>query len=94
MPSTTASGAEFRGSKTPRIVAIIRRLVDPETGDHAFGEADPIFALARMHRSKANQLPKIKSIAENIAALHRIALVAGLGREEVAGPPGDRRANA
>jgi hypothetical protein len=58
MPSATASGAEFRGSKTPRIVAIIRGLVDPETGDHAFGEADLTFVLARMHRSKANQLPK------------------------------------
>jgi hypothetical protein len=94
MPSTTASGAEFRGGKTPQIVAIIRRLVDPETGDHAFGEADLTFVLARMHRSEANRLPKIKSNAENVAALRRTALVAGLDREEVVGPPGDRRANA
>jgi hypothetical protein len=92
MPS--ASGAEFSGSKTPQIVAIIRRVVDPETGDHAFGEADLTFVFARMHRFEANQLPKIKSNAENVAALHRTALAAGLDREEVGGPPGDCRANA
>jgi hypothetical protein len=34
-----------------------------------------------MHRSDANQLLKTKSVAENVAALYRAALVAGLDRE-------------
>jgi hypothetical protein len=58
MQATAISGGEIEGAKTPQIVAIIGRLVDPETKGCITGERRLTFAFAKQRCSVANQLPK------------------------------------